>query len=157
MVRKRQFNSGVKVSSGGKWMSGHTAGWIALANSIENKVTPTQVHRGWIEDREEQFAAMAAMGLVVYAVWTHDKLIKIGITANIRTRLERYRISGRNMHRLLLVTPGNLQMERTLHRMFAEHLERGREFFRPAPEIIYYINLVRDRMGVPPVDLDRLK
>lgn len=42
--------------------------------------------------------------------------------------------------------------ERVAQAQFLEHLERGREFFRPAPEVIAWVNEIRDRMGVPAWD-----
>lgn len=140
-------------------------GWKALADSIVNDQEPKlwrstlrqaqrepDLRAARRERRQEQTDAIAQMGSVVYAVWTLDKLVKIGRSDNLAERLRRYRISGPDMHRLLLVIPGSLREERAAQAPFREHLERGLEFFRPAPEVVAWVNEVRSRMGIPPWD-----
>lgn len=100
--------------------------------------------------RGAQIDAMAQLDSVVYAVLTLDGLVKIGRSENLRERMKFYRISGRDMTRLLVVFPGSLPEERMAQRVVAAHLARGKEYFHPHPDVIRWVNESRDRMGVPP-------
>ena len=71
--------------------------------------------------------------------------IKIGWSDDIRRRLESYPPS----RRLLAIEPGDKRTEARRHRRFAEHLSSGREWFRPAPPLMTWINAVVDEHGDP--------
>lgn len=85
---------------------------------------------------------------VVYFIRVDDGLIKIGHTAHLA---DRKAVHGRGWERLLAIEPGTRDDEAALHRRFASHLARGREYFNPAPELMEYVNNVRVQLGVQPL------
>ena len=100
---------------------------------------------------DEARSALRALGPVIYAVQTTDDLIKIGHSRDLENRLQAYGITVFDMRRLLMVRAGTVLEELMLHEHFAPYVARGHEYYRPAPEIIEYINAVRCQMGVGPM------
>jgi hypothetical protein len=90
----------------------------------------------------------AEIGPVVYFIRTDDGLIKIGYTAQLHKRKAAY---GPEWDRVLAVMPGTLAHEKACHMLHHQHLARGREYFRPAPDLIAHINEIRVRLHVPPI------
>lgn len=74
-----------------------------------------------------------------------DSLIKIGWTSQIRQRM--MALQGK----VLATEPGDIVRERQLHRRFSHLLAQGREWFHPQPELIAYVNELRDAAGAPPI------
>lgn len=89
------------------------------------------------------------LGECVYFIRTKDDLVKIGHTTNLAKRKGGFGVSW---NALLAVLPGTYEDEQVLHAQFVEHLERGREWYRPAPAILARINEIRARFGIPAVE-----
>lgn len=85
---------------------------------------------------------------VVYFIRTKDDLIKIGHTGDLANRRTAF---GAGWQRVLAIVPGSRDDEAAMHGRFAAHLARGREYFKPAPELIEYINDIRANLGVGPI------
>jgi len=80
----------------------------------------------------------------IYYVHTDGK-VKIGYSTDITRRLRAYPPGSE----VLAVHPGTLELERSIHRDFDAHRVAGREWFRPAPEILDHFATVRDQYGDP--------
>ena len=80
---------------------------------------------------------------VVYYVRVGEH-VKIGTTTNLPARLKSYGPSE-----FLACEPGGLTVERRRHRQFAADLAAGREWFRPSPPLMAWIEAVRDEHPQP--------
>lgn len=80
----------------------------------------------------------------IYYLRIDDK-VKIGYTGDITQRMRAYPPGTT----VLAVHPGTPRMERELHRQFAAHLVQGREWFRPATEILDHCAAVVAEHGDP--------
>lgn len=76
-------------------------------------------------------------------------LIKIGHTVDLHNRKRAF---GAAWTDVLAFTPGTRDDEAEMHRRFAQHLARGDEWFRPAPEIYDLIDEIRAGYGLSAVD-----
>jgi len=85
---------------------------------------------------------------VVYFMRDRDGLVKIGHTTNLAVRRRAF---GSGWGHILAIIPGSREDERAMHARFAKHLAHDREYFHPAPELIAYINTLREALGVPPL------
>jgi hypothetical protein len=74
-----------------------------------------------------------------------ERLIKIGYTTQLRRRM--LAIPARP----LATEPGDIVRERQLHRRFHHLLADKREWFHPGPDLIAYINQLREADGAPPL------
>jgi hypothetical protein len=81
----------------------------------------------------------------VYFIRCEDGAIKIGTTTDIANRKRAF---GYGWTHILAVIPGDRVLEHEMHVRYAEHLVRGREYFRPVPELIDHINEIRASMGI---------
>lgn len=101
--------------------------------------------RRWREEEQERAAdrlrSKRKPGFVYYI--RIDGLIKIGYTVDIRERTRAYPPTSE----LLAAHPGTTELEQQMHRQFAAFRERGREWFRPAPEVMEHIDEVREKFG----------
>lgn len=88
---------------------------------------------------------------VIYGIRTFDDLIKIGYTTNMAGRMRYYGLNMSNTHRILFARSGTPEEERAVHGLLRPHLARGREYYHPTPEVIQFINFVRDGLGVAPI------
>ncbi|WP_242890232.1 GIY-YIG nuclease family protein [Actinomadura litoris] len=91
--------------------------------------------------------AFADLGPVVYFIKDAD-LIKIGHSGNLKNRRRAF---TSNLDAILAVIPGDLALEQQMHERFASARAHRQEWYRPVPELVAYINGVRERMNVPPV------
>lgn len=107
---------------------------------------------GWAAEGPRRTPSISALCRelppVVYFLRTDDDLIKIGHTTNLARRKGAF---GPGWERVLAVVPGSRDDEAALHARFAEHLARGREYFRPAPDLLAHINELRFALGVQPL------
>jgi hypothetical protein len=87
------------------------------------------------------------LGSVVYFI-RDDDLIKIGYTGDLRTRRRAF---TSDLTAILAVVPGGQELEGEIHERFVASLAKGKEWFRPTPDLIEYINEIRGRMNVPAV------
>ena len=87
----------------------------------------------------------------VYFIQAADGLIKIGVAASPEDRLNLLQPMSPLPLRLRLVLPGGgAQYEAELHERFRKHRSHG-EWFRPAPELIRFMNSRRaDAPAAPP-------
>lgn len=99
--------------------------------------------------RETPTSISRELGECVYFMRTSDDLIKIGHTANLAKRKGQF---GGRWADLLVAIPGTLADEQSLHRKFSHHRARGREWYRPVPEIFDHINEIRHRCNIGPVE-----
>lgn len=117
---------------------------LALTNHVEGRVRecadPETIRRRAIYD------ALAEMTSVIYAIRTEDNLIKIGYTGSLR---ERRRNHGVGFTDILAVRAGTYEEEQALHQRFLSHLARGKEYYHPNPEIMSFVNGIREAAGVP--------
>jgi hypothetical protein len=74
-----------------------------------------------------------------------ERLIKIGTTVRLRIRM------GSLATTALATEPGDIVRETQLRTRFAHLLAFGREWFEPGPELIGYINELRQAEGLPAV------
>lgn len=74
-----------------------------------------------------------------------DRLIKIGWTSQLDKRMKAMQTKA------LATEPGDIVRERQLHRRFAHLLARGNEWFHPGPDLITYINVLREAAGAQPI------
>ena len=92
------------------------------------------------------YEALAQLGEVVYVIRCPDGLIKIGWTHCLRVRRCAF---DADFEDILAVIPGSYPDEQAIHQRFREHCVKGREYYRPAQEILDFINEIRARAGVP--------
>jgi len=107
-----------------------------------------------LDRRREIYAALAAIGEVVYFIRLGADVVKIGWTRNLKQR--RYIGLSSNFDDLLAVFPGSYRDEQDFHQRFAAYRLPGVERFRLTGDLLDYINDVRARMNVPPVDETRM-
>lgn len=81
--------------------------------------------------------------LVYFARREH--LIKIGWTSQLTQRMKNIATQA------LATEPGDLVRERQIHRQFGHLLADRREWFRPGPDLIAYINELRQADGLPEI------
>jgi hypothetical protein len=74
-----------------------------------------------------------------------ERLIKIGWTANLTRRMQEIHASP------LAVEPGDVVRERQLHRRFGHLRVLKQEWFNPGPDLIDYINQLRQAEGAHPI------
>ena len=90
-------------------------------------------------------------GSVVYYI-RRGHLVKIGTTANMRTRM-----LALMPDEILAMEPGGWKLEQRRHRQFeAQRVEPQSEYFYPSPALREHIESVRVAHGAPPADLPRL-
>jgi hypothetical protein len=87
--------------------------------------------------------ALASLPPVVYFMRMPDGIIKIGHSGDMAHRMS---VLGGE---LLAFTPGDRTDERAHHKRFAHCLDHGREWFRPEPDLITYVNDLRAGLGLP--------
>jgi hypothetical protein len=87
---------------------------------------------------------------VVYFIQTTapNRLIKVGVTTDLRTRLQELQTAQPYPLNVLYSMRGGITMERDIHRVFA-HLRVQGEWFSPGPELMAYIDGIR--RAAPPV------
>lgn len=78
-------------------------------------------------------AAAADIPAGVYFARRADGLIKIGCSEQPAVRMVALKAE------LIAVQPGDFETERTLHRVFADDLAEGREWFRPSLRLRTYL------------------
>lgn len=93
--------------------------------------------------RRSALLALTGGRRVVYAMRVPDGAIKIGTTVDLPNRLSALHAE------LLGFTFADLAHERALQSLLAAHLLRGREFFRPTPEVFAVVNEMRDEWNLP--------
>jgi hypothetical protein len=86
--------------------------------------------------------ALRSLPPVVYFVRMPDGIIKIGYSASMETRMTK--LGGD----LLALLPGTRDDERAHHERFAHCLDHGLEWFRPEPDLLAYVDTVREGLGL---------
>lgn len=127
----------------------------SLTLAVLEQITPGEARLRVIRQqrRADRLAALSDLDRSIYAIRTPDDLIKIGFSQSLGRRLRSYGINLDNIEDLLMVMPGTLQEENALHKRFRPHLIRGREYYRPARPIIEFVNGVRVKAGIPPLQV----
>jgi hypothetical protein len=74
--------------------------------------------------------------------------IKIGTSTRVRQRLRELRVNAKDTLVLRAMTKGGRWVEALLHSLFSHARIRG-EWFKPAPELLEYIEEVRVAEGTP--------
>lgn len=95
-------------------------------------------------ERELRSERSRSIGMIYFL--RVDGLVKIGWAYDLEKRLEAYPPTAT----LLAVKPGTRADERTLHGLFNEYLEHGREWFTPGPFLLEHIEQVVAAYGAPP-------
>ena len=75
--------------------------------------------------------------------------IKIGFSVDVKRRMRSYPPGSK----LLAVEPGTKKLELGRHRQFVQHLDAGREWFRPDEELLTHIKKMYD-VHPQPADFD---
>lgn len=97
-------------------------------------------------DRGETIPANSRFGTGGYVYFLRvDDLIKIGYSTQPHRRLREYPPNAE----VLAVIPGTKKSEAALHGRFRFALQRGREWFRPADEILEYVKEMVEHYGPP--------
>lgn len=91
---------------------------------------------------------LTALGEVVYAIRTKDRLIKIGHTTNLATRRRHFSSRPKD---LLAFAPGTLDDEQTIHAALTPFRARGHEYYHPVPEVLTVVNEMREDLGLSPL------
>lgn len=94
--------------------------------------------------------ALAEIGEVIYAITCEDGLIKIGHTTDLRHRRSQHGVAFQDV---VAVMPGSYEDEQAIHRSLRAHVARGREYYHPHPDVIDFVNDIRSRAGVAPIEL----
>ena len=90
-------------------------------------------------------------GTILYAVRLGDGTIKIGVTGHLHLRLTQLRSLTQSEPEVLAVRNGTIEDERALHASLTEHLDHGREWYRPDPEVLAIVNEWRSALHMEPV------
>lgn len=93
---------------------------------------PEEAWPNAIEPRRRDVTSVDAHGTVYFA--RVGELIKIGWTSNLSPRMSHLHADA-----VLFTRPGTRHDEKALHAMFNHLLVRGREWFRPDPELLAFI------------------
>lgn len=111
-------------------------------------------HRGvrhWITsgtnmrwERPDALREVNAMGTVIYAVRRTDGVIKIGYTADLWRRSKE--IGGE----ILAYQYASLADEKALHATLVDHRAHSQEYYKPTPEVMAVVNVMRMRLGLEP-------
>lgn len=96
-------------------------------------------------DRAAAIDAVIGDRSVVYAIRLADGIVKIGCTANFRSRRRQFG-SGT---RFLAFRFGDVEDEQEIHGRLVAHRARGREYYHPAPEVLAVVNQMRDEFNLP--------
>jgi len=84
---------------------------------------------------------------VVYYARLDPQRIKIGFTSRLETRMRDMRVPLRNV---LAIEPGGRELEKQRHEQFRScRIARNLEEFHPVPELMGWIEQVRDQHGLP--------
>lgn len=121
----------------------HQKVMVGVPEQIRRPVATAEGHR-----RRAFFEALAEVGEVIYVIRCPDGLIKIGHTTNLRDRRRQFDSDPRA---ILAVVPGTYEEEQAIHDGLRDFCARGREFYYPAPEILAFVNDIREQAGVPPI------
>lgn len=93
------------------------------------------------------------VGNVLYALRFKDGTIKLGCTGRIDSRLAHfYHIDGCTPE-VLAIKPGSFEDEQAVHGLLVDHLDHGREWYRPDPEVWAVINGWRTDVGMEPLPI----
>jgi hypothetical protein len=82
---------------------------------------------------------------LIYAIRCHDGLIKIGHTRNLVDRRGHLNTAH---DAILSVEPASFEEEQRLHGELRDSVGRAREYYHPTPEVLAYVNGVREKLGV---------
>lgn len=82
---------------------------------------------------------------LIYAIRLPDGIIKIGHTREIMARRRHF---DSTPEAILAIKPGTYDEEQAIHEQLAPHRARGREYYHPTPEVLAYVNGIRDDLGV---------
>lgn len=105
-----------------------------------------EIHRRRATRRADQHHGRTADACVYY-VRLDDQRIKIGFTSHLKRRLSQLRVDH---DALLAIEPGGRDVEQQRHQAFtADRIHRGREDFRPSPELLAWINQLRATHALP--------
>lgn len=141
---------------------------LQLAVNRDSEYRAELFRRSMVDDREynddiaevveKQRAKNAEQRLAQdrgYATWKadptwvyfmrHDQIIKIGYSKNPRKRA-----AALASAEILATEPGGVERESQLHAMFRAHRLHG-EWFKPAPELLDYIDELRAKAGLPSI------
>lgn len=123
---------------GGLWLHG---GW-----ETEVRTGPKRNRAELVEQVNAIRALVGDAPSVIYAVRMPDGIIKIGCTTNLVRR--RY---GYYDAEILAFRPGDLAEEKAIHASLAEHLVRGREWYKPVPAVLDVVNDLRGHFNLEPL------
>lgn len=84
----------------------------------------------------------------VYAARFPESVIKIGYTSNLVKRLASFDTKGAE---LIGFKVGTYEEEQAIHASLKPHVVRGREWYRPHPEVLAVVNQMRKNFGLEPL------
>lgn len=100
--------------------------------------------------------ALALLGPSLYAVWLPNLgAVKIGFSTNLYNRLKSITSDAGEPGTLLAVAPGATRAdEQAIHDSLPDNdRARGREYYRPTPDVVAVVNTMRARTQLPPLDV----
>lgn len=118
-----------------RWMQG------MVSDVMDNYREHLDVHAAMVQGvADQEYAKANTRQHRVYYVRVGD-LIKIGMTARLRQRLNAYPPDAQ----LLAVEPGGEALEGQRHHQFRHLLAHRKEWFRPGPDLMDHIAKVSER------------
>ena len=96
-------------------------------------------------DRAQAIAALTAGRSVVYAMRLPGDTIKIGCSRNLASRRRCVHADAE----ILGFMFGEYDDEQAIHAALRSSRERGREYYRPTPEVLAVVNQMRDEFNLP--------
>jgi hypothetical protein len=115
---------------------------VYAANDLPIQAVPQRRH--W--DRAEALRALIGDRSVVYAIRLRDGIIKIGCSANVRSRRNFYTGSEIVGFRF-----GDYADEQAIHAQLRSSVARGREYYHPTAEVLAVVNDMRQDFNLPPL------
>lgn len=85
---------------------------------------------------------------VIYAIRCPDGLIKIGHTADLQSRRRHF---DSDPNAILAVRQGTYDEEQAIHATLNASCARGREYYHPTPEVLAFVNGIRQGYGLDPL------
>lgn len=130
---------------------------IAQSPEQQDQARRDQFARNVRAQRDKIHRVVAQAGEVVYYVRLDAGRIKVGVSYDLRARLQAFRAPAAA---LLAAEPGDVAVEKQRHAQFAAHrTDRpgSREEYHPAPELMAWIDTVRAEHGDPMALTTRLR
>jgi hypothetical protein len=85
---------------------------------------------------------------LIYAIRCPSGTIKIGHTRDLMARRRHF---DSTLEAILAITPGTYGEEQAIHAQLQASVAHGREYYHPTPEVLTFINGLREALGIQPL------